>query len=139
MAVKMVPEMASISEAIKTAYSELYAIRTELDSWLSRKGPRTRRDVTISTATLWEIVDDYLEKIIAPDLTTIPSPLAEYQVCVNLSVGSKSRETRRQNAMARLRPAVAALRKAGMAEISGKLKKDITHIDFMPRIPGAYE
>jgi hypothetical protein len=101
-------------------------------------GPRWRPDNTSRRFFISSVRDD-LEIIAAPDLTCIPEDILAREVCVVLCVGSKSRETRRQNSLARLRPAVASLRKAGLNSVVEKIGLDIKRVDWTFRIRGAYE
>lgn len=138
MAEKVVAQMETIREALLAAYAELATIRRELDDWLGRMGPRWRPDNTSCRFFISSVRDD-LEIIAAPDLTCIPEDILAREVCVVLCVGSKSCETRRQNSLARLRPAVASLRKAGLNSVVEKIGLDIKRVDWTFRIRGAYE
>jgi hypothetical protein len=125
---KMAPQMMSVTDALMRGYAELATIRSELDESRSRRGPQWRPDNTVATMYLWNIVKD-LEKLSPPDIAALPSDIAEREICANICTGGKSRSLRRDNAVAKLRPAVAALRRAGCTDIAETVDRDISRID----------
>jgi hypothetical protein len=79
-----------------------------------------------------------LEKLSPPDVATLPADIAEREICANICADRKSRDLRRDNALAKLRPAVAALRRGGCTDIAEVVYKDISRIDSQ-HIPVAYQ
>jgi len=68
-----------------------------------------------------------------------PDDLLKREICAVLRANRRSREARRDNALAMLRPAAAALAKGGLSDLADKIRRDIDTVNSMGRIPGAYE
>lgn len=139
MADKAVAEMMSIATALRMGYSDIATIRQEVEDWWTGMSSWRRPDNRDRTFYLKEIIND-LKDIDPPDLTGVPTEVLGREVCATLIVGSKSRETRLNNALARLRPSAAALLRAGYQDIGAKITRDIQKAAWKTyRIPGAYE
>ena len=134
---KMDLQMMSVLEALKQSYTEISVIRSELIAWLKVKGPKRRRDLTVSTQRLEWIVED-LNEVCPPNLAILPIEVGNIEICANVNLGSKSRVTRLNNASAKMRPALVQLQKANLEDFSIKIEKDLDRIAIL-HIPGAYE
>lgn len=138
MASKSIAEMMTVATAIQQGYGELNTIRPELWEWWSRMGPKRRPDNTSRSFFVYEIIKE-LDRLTPPDLSAVTDEALRREVCVSLQLDSKSREARKDNALAKLRPSVVALRKAGFSNLSDKISDDITIVAGMYYIRGAYQ
>jgi hypothetical protein len=136
---KATAEMITIDDAITSAYAELALIARELGDWISKASPVWRPDNRVSTQYLQMVYDDLCKVGPAPDLSELPAELRKREVCVIAETSSKSRETKRRNALAKLRPAAAVLRKTPFTALAEKISNDIHAATYVFRIPGAYE
>ena len=138
MSEKFVATMLSIGEALRTGYTDLATLAEELFEWHTSAGPFGRRDNRDRSYHLWDIACE-LALLKAPDVSALPHDLMDKEVCANVHVGRGSREARKQDSLAKLRPAAAAIGKAGYSDTADKVRRDVSRADDTRHIPGAYE
>ena len=138
MSEKLEVQMIATGEAIKAAYAEFAALGEELSTMLVRMEPRSGPDNRDSSVRL-RFITRGLQDIEHPDLSALPIEVAESIVGANVDIRrTPSRQTRLSNAMAKLRPALAKVRRAGMMDLADKIERDLLRADVGP-IPGAYD
>jgi hypothetical protein len=127
---KMEVLMLSVREAIVDGYSEIEQLNAEIHQWWMRRGPKLGPDSAVISMRVRDLCRD-LEAVEAPDVTSIPDEIAECRVRANVCVDSHSRDVRCGNAEAKLRPAIAALRRGGLGELAEKIRNDTLRLPLV--------
>jgi hypothetical protein len=130
---RVTAQVMSVGEALRTGYDELAALRAEIeDSRVAalQSGASNDRSYRLKSIYL------ALASIIAPKPHELSPDILKRDVCAVVHCGSKSREIRKQDALAMLRPASAALRRAGFDHTADKVRSDVRRAGLALRIPG---
>ena len=125
----------SVREAITDGYSEIEQLKLEIHQWWIRRGPKLGPDDTTTSMRVRDLCRN-LEEVRAPSLASIPNEIAEVEVSASICVGTPGRGARCENAEAKLRPAIAALRRGGLGELAEKIKSDTLRLPLV--FPAGY-
>jgi hypothetical protein len=126
-------QVMSVAEALRAGYHELTTLRAEIRNCRiaapdnGHPGDHSYRLRSIYLA---------LASIVAPDVQGLPRDILKRDVCAVVHTGLRSREARKLDALAMLRPAAAALRRAGLDQTADKIRSDVRRAGLALRVPG---
>jgi hypothetical protein len=125
-------QVMSVAEALRAGYGELAALRAEIrDSRVAMPKDGEPDDHGFRLKSIYFA----LAGIVAPDVQGLPSEISRRDVCAVVHTGLRTREARKQDALAMLRPAAAALRRAGLDQAADKIRSDVRRAGLALRIP----
>jgi hypothetical protein len=133
MVERVTAQVMSVAEALRAGYDELAMLQTEVRH--ATLGAPHNGEPDDGSYRLRSICAA-LASIVAPDVKGLPADVLKWDMCAVVHTDPSSREARKLDALAMLRPAAAALRRAGLDQTADKIQGDVRRAGLALRIPG---